>query len=60
VVGDVIDPWLATPSGLARVAAVDGEHRLLHELPHLAAALVHPGPQGVGGADLHVVQTSHR
>ncbi|GAA3930589.1 cation diffusion facilitator family transporter [Actinomadura viridis] len=40
--------------------AVDAEHRLLHALPRLAGALVHPDPQPRDGVDHHAVLTGHR
>jgi cation diffusion facilitator family transporter len=44
----------------AHQVAVSAEHRLLHALPRLAAALVHADPQAVGGEDYHEVLGSHR
>jgi cation diffusion facilitator family transporter len=44
----------------AQQVAVSAEHRLLHALPRLAAALVHADPQAVGGEDHHAVLGSHR
>jgi len=44
----------------AHQVAVSAEHRLLHALPRLAAALVHADPQAVGGEDYHAVLGSHR
>ena len=44
----------------AHQVAVDAEHNLLHALPRLAAALVHPDPQTQGGADYHAALASHR
>jgi cation diffusion facilitator family transporter len=44
----------------AHQVAVDAEHRLLHTLPRLAAALVHADPQPRGDADYHAELASHR
>jgi cation diffusion facilitator family transporter len=44
----------------AHQVAVNAEHNLLHELPRLAAALVHADPQAQAGDDHHAVLASHR
>ena len=44
----------------AHQVAVDAEHRLLHALPRLTAALVHADPQPAAGADHHAVLAAHR
>jgi cation diffusion facilitator family transporter len=44
----------------AHQVAVDAEHRLLHTLPRLTAALVHADPQPAAGADHHAVLATHR
>jgi len=44
----------------AHQVAVDAEHRLLHALPRLTAALVHADPQPHGDADHHAALASHR
>jgi cation diffusion facilitator family transporter len=40
--------------------AVAAEHRLLHELPRLSAALVHADPQSPDGTDYHAELATHR
>lgn len=40
--------------------AVDAEHSLLHALPRLAGALVHPDPEPRDGEDHHAVLAGHR
>ena len=44
----------------AHQVAVSAEHNLLHDLPRLAAALVHADPQPEAGADHHGMLASHR
>jgi cation diffusion facilitator family transporter len=44
----------------AHQVAVDAEHRLLHALPRLSAALVHADPQAQEGTDHHAALASHR
>ncbi len=44
----------------AHQVAVDAEHRLLHTLPRLTAALVHTDPQSREGTDHHAELASHR
>jgi cation diffusion facilitator family transporter len=44
----------------AHQVAVAAEHRLLHALPRLSAALVHADPQAQAGDDHHSVLASHR
>ena len=43
----------------AHRVADDAEHRLLHEVPRLAAALVHADPFPVEGVDHHELTTPH-
>ena len=50
----------ATSAVQAHQVAVDAEHRLLHTLPRLTAALVHADPQPSAGADHHAVLAAHR
>ncbi|WP_433331545.1 cation diffusion facilitator family transporter [Spirillospora sp. CA-294931] len=40
--------------------AVDAEHNLLHALPRLAGAVVHPDPQSDDDTDHHAVLATHR
>ncbi|WP_378063204.1 cation diffusion facilitator family transporter [Actinomadura yumaensis] len=54
----VVDP--ATTVVAAHRIAVDAEHNLLHALPRLAGALVHPDPQPAPGVDHHAVLIAHR
>jgi cation diffusion facilitator family transporter len=54
----VIDP--GTSLVHAHRIAVDAEHRLMHALPRLAGALVHPDPQPRDGVDHHAVLTPHQ
>jgi cation diffusion facilitator family transporter len=44
----------------AHEVAVRAEHRLLHAMPGLIAALVHADPYPRGGADHHSILASHR
>jgi cation diffusion facilitator family transporter len=44
----------------AHEIAVEAEHRLLHALPRLSAALVHTDPQAHEGIDPHAVLAPHR
>jgi cation diffusion facilitator family transporter len=44
----------------AHAIAVDAEHRLIHELPKLTAALVHPDPAPHAGSDHHAELAHHR
>ncbi|MFB4302012.1 cation diffusion facilitator family transporter [Actinomadura sp. NTSP31] len=44
----------------AHRVAVDAEHALLHALPRLAGALVHPDPRPGPGEDHHAVLADHR
>jgi cation diffusion facilitator family transporter len=44
----------------AHQTAVSAEHNLLHALPRLTAALVHPDPQVRDGADHHALLAPHR
>ena len=54
----VVDP--AASAVVVHQVCVEAEHGLLHELPRLAAALVHPDPQARGGTDYHSELASHR
>jgi cation diffusion facilitator family transporter len=40
--------------------AEEAEHRLLHEIPHLARATIHSSPCGHGGRDPHALTRHHR
>jgi cation diffusion facilitator family transporter len=55
---------IVVDAGLSVVAAhkiaVDAEHRLLHAVPRLAAALVHADPQSHAGTDHHEAVAHHR
>ncbi|MDP9868555.1 MULTISPECIES: cation diffusion facilitator family transporter [Streptosporangium] len=44
----------------AHAVAVEAEHRLMHELPRLRAAMVHADPDGPAGTDHHAVLLAHR
>jgi cation diffusion facilitator family transporter len=44
----------------AHEVTVNAEHRLLHALPRLSAALVHADPQTRPGTDPHAVLSTHR
>jgi len=44
----------------AHAIAVDAEHRLIHEVPRLAAAVVHADPRPDGDTDHHAVLAHHR
>jgi cation diffusion facilitator family transporter len=44
----------------AHKIAVDAEHRLLHAVPRLSAALVHADPEAHAGADHHEPVAHHR
>lgn len=44
----------------AHQVAVEAEHKLLHTLPRLSAALVHADPQAQDGTDYHAELASHR
>jgi cation diffusion facilitator family transporter len=44
----------------AHAIAADAEHRLMHQLPRLAAATVHADPDGPVGADHHSDLAVHR
>ena len=44
----------------AHAVAVDAEHRLLHAVPRLAAAIVHADPDARAGADHHAAVAHHR
>ncbi|HEX9065306.1 MAG TPA: cation diffusion facilitator family transporter [Streptosporangiaceae bacterium] len=54
----VVDP--AATAIRAHQVSVDAEHNLLHSVPRLTAALVHPDPQPEGGDDYHAALASHR
>jgi cation diffusion facilitator family transporter len=53
----VIDP--GTTLVEAHAIAVEAEHRLMHALPRLAGALVHPDPQPRDGIDHHAALSGH-
>jgi cation diffusion facilitator family transporter len=44
----------------AHQVAVDAEHSLMHALPRLTGALVHPDPEARDGEDHHAVLAGHR
>ncbi|MCW2940605.1 MAG: cation diffusion facilitator family transporter [Actinomycetia bacterium] len=44
----------------AHQVAVDAEHALIHDIPRLTAALVHPDPEPRDGIDHHAPLASHR
>ncbi|WP_233525769.1 cation diffusion facilitator family transporter [Actinomadura spongiicola] len=44
----------------AHQIAVDAEHSLLHALPRLSGALVHPDPEARDGEDHHAALAGHR
>ncbi|MCZ4101586.1 MULTISPECIES: cation diffusion facilitator family transporter [unclassified Streptomyces] len=44
----------------AHQVAVDAEHALLHAVPRLTAALIHPDPTRTGEEDPHAALTHHR
>lgn len=54
----IVDPDATAVT--AHQVAVAAEHRLLHALPRLTAALVHADPQPRGGTDHHAGLASHR
>jgi cation diffusion facilitator family transporter len=54
----VVDP--ASTVIRAHQIAVDAEHGLLHALPRLSGAAVHPDPQPRYGEDHHAVLAGHR
>jgi cation diffusion facilitator family transporter len=54
----VVDPGATAIR--AHQISVDTEHRLLHVLPRLTGALVHPDPEATGGADYHEPLAPHR
>jgi cation diffusion facilitator family transporter len=54
----VVDPQLSLVD--AHAIAVDAEHRLLHDVPKLSAALVHADPAPTGGRDHHEDLAHHR
>ena len=43
----------------AHAIAVDAEHRLIHEVPRLTAAIVHADPTPHAGADHHAELAHH-
>ena len=45
--------------GAAHDVAENARHRLLHEVPHLASALIHADPCGHGGHDPHSTVAHH-
>jgi cation diffusion facilitator family transporter len=54
----VVDDELSVVA--AHAIAVDAEHRLIHAVPRLTAAIVHADPQAHEGADHHAELTDHR
>ncbi|MEN3309773.1 MAG: hypothetical protein V7603_5975 [Micromonosporaceae bacterium] len=54
----VVDTHLSVVA--AHTIAVDAEHRLIHEVPRLTAALVHADPAPHAGADHHEPLADHR
>lgn len=54
----IVDP--ACTLVRAHQVAVDAEHSLLHALPRLTGALVHPDPEARDGEDHHAVLAGHR
>jgi len=54
----IVDPDATAVT--AHQVAVAAEHRLLHALPRLTAALVHADPQPRGGTDHHGALAAHR
>ncbi|MDT3442599.1 MULTISPECIES: cation diffusion facilitator family transporter [unclassified Pseudofrankia] len=44
----------------AHQVAVDAEHALLHAVPRLTAALIHPDPTRTGGEDPHAALAHHQ
>ncbi|WP_246006749.1 cation diffusion facilitator family transporter [Actinomadura pelletieri] len=54
----VVDP--ASTVIRAHQIAVDAEHSLLHALPRLSGALVHPDPEARDGEDHHAALAGHR
>jgi cation diffusion facilitator family transporter len=54
----VVDAGLSVVE--AHKIAVDAEHRLLHAVPRLAAALVHADPEAHAGTDHHEPVAHHR
>jgi cation diffusion facilitator family transporter len=54
----VVDPELSLVA--AHQITVDAEHRLLHEVPRLAAAIVHADPAPTGDDDHHATLDHHR
>ena len=56
--GIVVDPHLDLVG--AHDIATDAHHRLLHEIPKLAAVTIHVSPQAAPGVDHHEVLGHHR
>jgi divalent metal cation (Fe/Co/Zn/Cd) transporter len=54
----VVDPTLTVVD--AHAIAVDAEHRLIHDVPRLTAALVHADPATLDGTDHHELLADHR
>ena len=46
-------------NGQAHEIAERARHALLHEVPHLASAIIHADPCGHGGEDHHAVLAHH-
>jgi cation diffusion facilitator family transporter len=54
----LVDPGVSAIQ--AHQVAVSAEHRLLHALPRLTAALVHADPEPLAGTDHHALLATHR
>jgi cation diffusion facilitator family transporter len=54
----VLDPQLTLVA--AHQVAIEAEHRLLHEVPRLRGALIHPDPRSTAEHDPHQVTAHHR
>jgi cation diffusion facilitator family transporter len=52
-----LDPALTLVA--AHTIAVEAEHRLLHDVPRLRGALIHPDPQSTGAVDHHALTAHH-
>jgi divalent metal cation (Fe/Co/Zn/Cd) transporter len=52
-----LDPSLTLSA--AHAIALDAEHRLLHEVPRLRGALIHPDPQPTEHSDPHALTAHH-
>ncbi len=52
-----LDPTLSLVA--AHAIALDAEHRLLHDVPRLRGALIHPDPRSTGAVDHHALTAHH-